>query len=242
MLLENKVAVVVIAYNNPDFIKWHESCLYEFMDDDYDLVIVDNSHDYEKSQAIKYHSKKHIYIKTDSSSIGGSESHAFAANVSWAKLKDNYRYFLYLDHDCFLVKHISLIDELSKKGIAIGGIGQEKSKTYLWPGCLMIDKFQTGDIDFSVSHEFKLDTGGNIYKTLDKLNPDQIQHFNEAYTQNPDFVDPPYNFYTSIYNGTFMHFINGSNWNKTEDNERRINSLFNILQNKIDESSSISLP
>jgi hypothetical protein len=89
--------------------------------------------------------------------------------------------------------------------------------------------FKAGlDIDFSVNHELGLDTGGNLYKIVEQAK-DDIIFFNEIYNENPEFTKNMYNFYALINDGMFMHFINGSGWNKVGHQEERINSLLNIL-------------
>lgn len=192
--------------------------------DDFEIIIIDNSTNEHAIHNIKYHSIKLglKYIKTNATSLNGSSSHSFAANLSYQMFKNDYEYFFYLDHDCFPIKEFSVIDILNGKEFA--GVGQSKSKTYLWPGCLMFK--QNDEIDFSPNHELRLDTGGNLYKLITE---DNTIFFNEFYQQNPDFNKSFYNFYSLINDSMFMHFLNASGWNNTENNEERINSLINIL-------------
>jgi hypothetical protein len=86
-------------------------------------------------------------------------------------------------------------------------------------------------IDFSCNSEFGLDTGGNLYKMIDKHGLDKCIFFDEAYHENDQFNgDSRYSFYTTINKGMFMHFLNSSNWNPIDRHEERINSLLNILE------------
>jgi hypothetical protein len=57
--------------------------------------------------------------------------------------------------------------------------------------------------------------------------------FDEKYYENPHFKKTMYNFYATINDDMFMHFINSSGWNKIEGNEERINSLINILEERM---------
>lgn len=220
------LAVVIVTYNNHRLLRRQLERIKRHCKDDHKIVIVDNSNDKNEIKHIKYIASINEceYFKTTSSSQGGSSSHAFAANVSFIHYKDKFDQFLYLDHDCFPIKDFSVNETLGDKVIA--GIGQTKSRVYLWPGCLM---FKAGlDIDFSVNHELGLDTGGNLYKIVEQA-PDDVIYFDEIHAENPEFNKNMYNFYSLINNGTFMHFINGSGWNKVGHNEERINSLMNVL-------------
>jgi glycosyltransferase involved in cell wall biosynthesis len=227
--MKSKVAVVIICYNNPRLLTPQIKLLRKYCTDKPKIIVVDNSTDQEAIDAIEYYCKqlKVRRIKTKASSHNGSDSHSFAANVSYLMLKDKFDYFLYLDHDCFPVKPFSIVETLGKNLFA--GIGQQKSKLYLWPGCFMFKTME--GIDFSPSHEFGLDTGGNLYKLIE-ANPNKTLFFDEVYEQNPGYNKSIYSFYAMINKGTFCHFINGSNWNYQETNEERINSLLNILEYK----------
>jgi len=220
------LGIVIITYNCSKLLRKQIERIQKHCKDSYEIIVVDNSTNKQEIQAVKYISSlyKVIYLKTDASSRNGSGSHAFAANVSWQKYGKSYSHFLYLDHDCFPIKDFSVSEVLGDKVIA--GIGQQKSKTYLWPGCLM---FKSGlDIDFSVNHELGLDTGGNLYKIIEQA-PDDVIYFDEIHTENPEFTKNMYNFYALINDGMFMHFINGSGWNNVGNQEERLNSLINIL-------------
>lgn len=229
---ENNTAIVIVCYNNPTLLVHQIACIRKFCLDAYDIVVVDNSTDWNAISGIKYHAElgNALYIKTNARSVGGSESHAFAANVSYLQLKDKYEYFLYLDHDCFPIKNFSIAHTLGECHIA--GIGQQKERTYFWPGCVMFKADEA--IDFSCNNTLHLDTGGNLYKMIDKYGLSSCIFFNEAYHENDQYNgDSMYNFYTTINNDMFMHFVAASNWHKSSDNDERVNSLLNILQNRI---------
>lgn len=220
------VGIIIITYNCQALLRKQIARIGQHCRDKFEIIVIDNSTDKESIKHIKYICSLHhiTLLKTDASSRNGSGSHAFAANVAWQKYGKSYSHFLFLDHDCFPIKNFSVEEVLGDKIIA--GIGQEKSKTYLWPGCLM---FKSGlEIDFSTNHELGLDTGGMLYKIIEQA-PDDILYFDESYKENPEFNKNMYNFYSLIHNGMFMHFINGSGWNAVGNQEERINSLLNQL-------------
>ena len=223
----NKLGIIVICYNNHHIFLKQIERIKKHCKDDFEIIVVDNSTSIEtikfiESWCLKLKIKR---IKTEASSRNGSASHCFSAQYSYTQLRENYDLFLYLDHDCFPIKDFSVKEILNDKYL-IAGIGQEKSKTYLWPGCLMFKKGL--DVDFSTNHELGLDTGGNIYKIIEEF-PDKILYFDEVHTQNPEFTKTMYNFYALINQGMFLHFVNGSGWNNVGHHQERINSLLNIL-------------
>lgn len=228
-----EAAIVIITYNAPELILHQIKCIRKFCKDQHSIIVVDNSTIPEAIEAIKFYcnSNEVERIKTNASSKNGSDSHSFAANLSFVMLKDRFDLFFYLDHDCFPVRDFSISELLSDNPFA--GLGQAKSKTYIWPGCLLFDstKIDTSLIDFSPSHSLGLDTGGGMHKAISIYG---ATYFNESYEQNPGFPNPPYNFYSMINDSMFMHFVNASGWNPTEGNSERINSLINILREKAD--------
>jgi hypothetical protein len=231
----NRLAIVTIVYNTSALLTGQVDCIRKYCKDtNYDIIVVDNSNDRTVIEAIQYYCTelKVTRIKTVSAEANGSDSNVFVCNHAYFLLKDRYDFFLYLDHDTFPLRDFSVLKIL--EGRAIAGLAQEKTKTYFMQNCLMWDN-RTIDhnlIDFGVDHELGLDTGGKLYKIIEKYSKDACVFFNEQYYQNPYFRQGFYNFYATFNDDMFMHFINGSNWNPTEGNEERINSLINILNER----------
>lgn len=228
----NNTAIVIITYNAAELIRLQIEALRKYCKDNADIIIIDNSNMLEAIDSIKYHAEdlKCTYIKTNSASQNGSKSHAFAANLSYLKIKDAYEFIFYIDHDCFPIRPFSVSEVLGSDLLA--GIGQVKSgKTYLWPGCFMFNNKEIGHhlIDFSTNDKYGLDTGGNLYKALEQ-HTQKVKHFNEEHCENPYYYKSFYNFYALINDKMFMHFVNASNWNNTNDHGERINSLINVLK------------
>src|SRR3989304_6821415 len=176
-------AIIIVTYNVPDLILHQAKHLKHFCKDDYELIIVDNSTNQDAIDAIAYHAKELgcELIKTNSATLMGSDSHAFAANTAYHLIhsRNYYDRYFFLDHDCFPVKPFSVKEILQDKEIA--GLGQtRKDKTYFWAGCVMFQHY-TEFIDFSTNHEFGLDTGGNLYKVIDKYGKDRCTFFSEEY-------------------------------------------------------------
>jgi glycosyltransferase involved in cell wall biosynthesis len=225
--------IFIVTYNKPELLIRQVECIRKYCTDiSYDIVVVDNSSDKQAAEAIHYHADRLgcQYMRTHSSSKGGSESHAFAANISYNRKGARYEQVLYLDHDNFPILPFSVAELLD--GVVIAGLGQQKKKLYIWPGFVAISNkdIDTGQVDFSCSIHYGLDTGGMLFNIIEKYGIERARFVNESYAENPHFTTPPYNYYSLLYDGRFMHFVNGSNWAKADENEARINSLLNVLQ------------
>lgn len=232
------VAIVIICYNiDSTLFLLQMEALKKFCKDDFVVEIVDNSFDEEKAEGIRYHCDIMgiSYKRTKASSNNGSDSHAFAANLSFEFLKDKYDTFAYFDHDLFAIKPFSVVEILGEKILA--GVGQGLKAKYMWPGCLFFctDGIDKKLVDFSPDHKLGLDTGAGFHKIIESYGEEECIFFNEEYHQNPNYTGE-YNFYSLIHNGTFLHCINASNWNPIEGNENRLNSLISIIKEKIDEA------
>lgn len=230
------VGIIIITYNlSAEIFLLQMAAIKKFCTDDFVIEIFDNSTKLDMAETIRYHSDKLgiSYTKTFASSQNGSDSHVFAAAFSYQRVKNKYDYILYMDHDLVPLKQFSVIRILEGDKV-MAGVGQGSKKKYFWVGCVMwnatlIDREL---IDMGYSHELGLDSGGMLYKIVEKYGMENCVFFNEAYHQNPEFSGSQYNHYATICDGAFMHFVAGSNWINLEDNEARINSLINIAKEK----------
>lgn len=231
-----KVAVIVITYNlSAEIFILQIKAIRKFCKDDFVIEIFDNSSNEEKAEHIRYHAEQLEvnYYKTYSNSINSSDSHAFAAAFAYQKLKGDYSYFFFADHDLIPLQDFSVVDILSG-GHVIAGLGQGAKKTYYWQGCVMfhLDGNDKDIIDFSPNGKYGLDTGGNLYKVIEKFGKENCIFFNEAYHENPYFHAIEYRHYATINNNMFLHIVNSSNWNGAERHEERINSMINVIKEK----------
>lgn len=230
-----KTAIVIITYNTAQLIQKQVELIRRFCKDEHDIIIVDNSTHVDVSEAIVYYNNtmQCKYYKTHSSSMNGSDSHAFACNWAYHTFANSYDYFFYLDHDNFPIKEFSIKSLLENKIMV--GMGQNKQGIeYFWAGCVMWDntKIDHTLINFSTNLELALDTGGMLYKVIERYGKEKCTFMDEIPHQNPNFNKSMYNFFVLINNGMFFHMLNGSGWNPSEANEERINSLLNILNEK----------
>ncbi len=228
-----KVGVVIITFNIPSEIFLLQiQAIKKFCTDDFVIEIFDNSTDAAIAESIRYHSEQMgiNYRKVNASTTDPSQSHSFASNLSYQLLKDSYDYFFYLDHDCAPVKEFSVVEILGANLYA--GIAQN-IPTYPWPGCFMFNNNEIDHdlIDFTPNHEKGLDTGGELYKVVEKYGKEAGLFFSEAYCQNQHFQGKLYNHYSMIQD-TFMHFIASSNWINLPGHAERMSGLIAILKEK----------
>lgn len=228
------VGIIIVTYNiSSEIFILQIQALRKFCTDEFEVEVIDNSTDLDLAEQIKYHAGllEVGYTKTFANSQNGSDSHSFAANFSYQKFKNEFDYLFYIDHDVIPLVEFSVV-EILKGGHVMAGIGQEKTKKYFWPGCLM---WRNSDIDKQLI-DFTpcegLDTGGSLWKVIDKYGEDACMFFNESYHENNYFKDKDYGAYAMINNKMFMHFIGSSNWINLENHQERISSLVNIAKEK----------
>lgn len=232
-----KIAIVIITYNLPTdiFILQMQAIKKFCKDEDYVIEIFDNSTKPDLAEPIEYHAEQLgvNYRKTYSHSENGSDSHCWAANFAYQKIKEEYQAFFFVDHDVIPVCDFS-VEKILSGGHVMAGLGQGAKKTYFWAGMVMwvADRVESELIDFGVDHNLNLDTGGKLYKVVDKYGKENCIFFNEAYHQNPNYNGLQYNHYAMLNNGTFCHIVNSSNWAGADRHEERINSMINVVKEK----------
>lgn len=222
--------IVIITYNRPDILPLQLGAIQDFCMDEHEVIVVDNSTDEVAITQILMERGYHRYYKVNANSRNSSDSHAFAANFAFSKLKNDYDHFLLLDHDIFPTRPFSVPEMLRDK--FLGGLGQAKHKTYLWPGFTFWRNDKIESLDFSTAPG--LDTGGCTWEEVERIGVDGVAWQMEVYHENPYFKHPPYNFYSIVGDG-WMHFLNSSGWNPSNGQDERIESLKKILSERINE-------
>lgn len=233
-----KVGIVIITYNLDSRIFLLQiEAIKRFCKDDFEINIFDNSFDKNYAKDIKYHSERLglLYKRTKSGSKNSSDSHCFALKFAYEQLCNNYDYFIFMDHDVIPLSPFSFFEVLGTKLMA--GVGQGLTKKYLWIGiCFMnLSGIDKSLIDLNYSHEFGLDSGGNLYKVIEKYGEENFIFFDEVYCQLEGF-NGKYGYYALINNNMFTHWVGGSNWEGIERHEERMNALLNITQELMNEN------
>lgn len=231
-----QVGIIIVVYNlSSEIFILQVNALRKFCKDEFEIQVIDNSTNLDMAEHIRYHAEQLgvNYIKTFANSQNGSDSHTWACNFAYQKFKDSHEYLMFIDHDVIPTEDFSVV-EILNGGHVMAGLGQGAKKKYMWAGLVMMamDRIDKELIDFSTNAEFGLDTGGNLYKTIEKFGQENCIFFNESYHQNQYFKGLAYNHYAMLNNKMFMHFVNSSLWNPVENNEERINGLINIAKEK----------
>lgn len=200
-----------------------------------DIILIDNSTDYFISRNLRQLTKKLgcDYIKTAVNEADFSRSHAYACTVAY-NLSDGYDTLLLADHDIFPTKPfpIHLYNENILCGVqqmrptnSIFGAENKVYLEYMQPVLLLLNKkeLQNVEVDFypCIVRETFLDTGGGLYKIV-MGNKDRCHFFSEKHEEKDGYM-------YSVIERDWIHFINGSNWKKDEEHEKRVQTLLTLL-------------
>jgi hypothetical protein len=130
--------VLIIFFNNTDFLLKQKEHLDRFMKDEFKLIVIDNSSDPAAANGMRHHAGELgvEYVRTIAGSKNGSDSHAFALCFAYQKYVSQFEQIMVLDHDAFLVKPFSVNETLSIKPLA--GLGQIRNgEKYFWAGLFL---------------------------------------------------------------------------------------------------------
>lgn len=249
--MQSKLGIIIVLFNTSNLIIKQIELIAKFCQDDHDIVVIDNSSNPQKAEEIRAicAGQPCRYIKTNSTD-DFSQSHASACNFAYSIFREEYEYFLFLDHDNFPVMNFSIKEILKDK--LMGGVGQARTSTvnqcrvekfYFWPGCFILKNkdVDRDRVDFYTNEEYGLDTGGNLYRLIDDYGLDNCANFDQYDVPNPEFPQYYFNLITSQKHWdshcSFMHFINASNWSNQVKNEDRIISLLRILDKYVKENT-----
>lgn len=176
---KTNLMLVVVAFNNLDILEVQYRYLKNFLTEQFDYVIADNSNKIESSKNIKEFCKENkiSYVKVPwnpLTNVRASGSHAIALNWITKNIIRKYKptFWGFLDHDIFPIKRTSVLENLDK-GLW-GAIRTRKEKWwYLWPGFCFFEyeKVRKYNFNFFPYHADKdgltfLDTGGSNYLTV----------------------------------------------------------------------------
>ncbi len=173
--------IISIAFNNSETIRIQNKYIHENLKDDFDYMIVDNSHNKDISKEIQTFCKerKISYIKLPKNpltNIRTSGSHGMALNWCYRNIVKKFKpkYFGLLDHDIFPVRETTIINKI-ENGFW-GVIRTKKEKWwYFWPGFSFFEyeKIKKYSLNFFPYHTGPnglvfLDTGGSNYNLICK--------------------------------------------------------------------------
>jgi hypothetical protein len=113
------IDIYIISFNRPELIENQIYFLNKNLNDNFRIIIVDNSNIESKSKEIEEicNNNKVSYIKLPKNKLKASHSHWLSLNYTMKNIisKSDSKYIWFLDHDCFLIDKISIVDILKKQ-------------------------------------------------------------------------------------------------------------------------------
>ena len=244
----HKLLIITVAYNTPVLIRKQIELIRQHVtDEDYQLIIADNSpqkkHRKTIQQICKEYNTEYIPIplfinKLHISKIFyGGASHGAALNWIYYHviMARKPQYFSFLDHDVFPFAPSNLEEHIEGKDFY--GVDRNfKNGWYIWPGfCIYnfqaIQKVFPNFLPMYIGNEY-LDTGGSNYIQLYKQYPRLNTYFAKCETSRFKMTEG-LNRYDQIYHAdciqfidnTWVHLINGSNCAHIKGKEKTVEKL-----------------
>ncbi len=225
-----RFAVGIINYNYSKYLTPQILRLRKYIrlneGDTLDIIVGDNSRSELAASENKNICKKYsaIYIKYDFNEGDYSSHHALALNELVACFMGDYDSLLLLDHDIFLFDYSNIFLRTRDKDFA--GLAQVKlNKTYLHPGIMLINSDLSKDIEFNFIPCAGMDTGGRMSDTYIGK---EVEFLGVRY-ENFDLKGAQEGY--EVIDNCWMHFVKGSNWNRSNNHNDRINYLMKELKN-----------
>jgi hypothetical protein len=220
-------AILTINYNGARLLNKQVETLRRFVKGPFDFHVGDNSTDSYQSECIQRicEDSNSTYIKLNFHEGDPSRHHGRALNHCLNMLH-YYDQVLILDHDCIPYRSVDIFEKYNEFDFA--GIHQIKGDSvYLAPIFLLINKFNTIYNRLDLLPCAHMDTGGSL---KDLLAVSKVKYVNEFLMETPSC-------YYAQVDDSFMHFIKGSGWDGNPNHESRINSLYEKLEELINESN-----
>lgn len=209
-----RIGIITVTFNVAYFIQRQIDSFGKYTKGE--LIVVDNSDNLDASNNVRQICKGNgvKFIKTLFNEKDSSKSHGYACNCGLAYFKEDYDVLFFVDHDLFPVKEVDL--EALIEGYKVVGVPQFKDgNVYFWPGCVMMRT----DLDVDFMPRPGLDTGAGFVDIVNSTPQEEIGFMDEVNTEE----------FSRIYDGSFIHFRNGSNWKKDPKHDLRVSKLIQLL-------------
>ncbi len=217
-----------IAHNAPWAISEQIRLFRKNLEDDYELVVFDNSTEASACRAIAAdcEATQTRYVPTP------AKDHAHHLALNWAArvlLSGHAPFIGFLDHDVFPVKPTSVVPMIDESGFL--GIGQRHAPTqhlYLWPGFFFLSRTWLANrpLDFSgIRGELKRDDGDTgsmnwpLFADEDWSKMFPLTHGYKA-IREPDSYGHQ-SWAVELFDDAWVHATNASNWLQVPEPEER---------------------
>lgn len=222
-----KIKTFLFTFNRPDILELQISCLKQYLKDDFDIFVVNDSRD-EKylNEFLNICFENNIEMLIHQSYSGKTPSQYHADTVEWVFNEclddrcENDDIVLFLDHDMFLIEEIKLETYFDNYDV-IGLLQTRENIKYVWPGIMafVYSKLKNFDFNFQpqVVNGQHLDTGGGTYKILQD---ESIRFYNTKVSYPSTYKDCDLTKhennngygYELHLDDTILHFRNASSW------------------------------
>lgn len=240
---EKWLDLITIAFNNQSIINHQIKYVRAHVKDNFTYIVADNSSNPEASRQIRELCEREgvAYIRLPKNRlgmIGPSYSHASALNWVYRKIVKQRKpaYFGFIDHDLFPVRDVRVADYLQKQPVY--GVKRARGKEWYLAAIMFFYRFdfvKDKKMDFmpvTPTDEY-LDTGGgNWYDIYSRMDMDEME-FASVYTENFRKGNLRHQDQVEIFDGRWLHTINGSYWLKVESKEDKIEGLIEKYEKEL---------
>ena len=242
----HEIEVYSIAFNNHTLIEYQIKTFLKYIQDDFLLIIVDNSNNTEEAKKIEGVAKKNKcwYIKLPKNKLKGSRSHITALNYTRKNFisKRNCKIFWLIDHDIFPIHTYSIKEAIGEQDF-YGELVDKKFRKpagkawMLPPRFAFFKKEKIKKFNFalkkSIFPPYVLDTGGSMYTLLyKKYKKDTLRFAKSEYTFEKfgKFTDR----FQYLENKKRFHITNAASALCIESQKEMVEMKINYSFNKID--------
>lgn len=178
---DSRLLITVVAFNNYEIISIQHKKLRDYIKEDFNFLVADNSSNKSTSDKLRQFCKSEniSYVKVPKNPLTGirsSGSHGAAINWCYKNIIKKYKpkFFGFLDHDVFPIKETVLTEKITS---GFYGVIRKRKEPYwyLWPGFCFFEyeKIKNFKVNFFPYHagkngEIFLDTGGSNYNSIYK--------------------------------------------------------------------------
>ncbi|MEI8232357.1 MAG: hypothetical protein WCG44_01300 [bacterium] len=247
------VKIYTLASNRPDFIPLQVKSLSKFIEDDFEYIVINNGSNPILRYQI-YNVCRVLNIKCINSPYRWYKDACYACGIplQWAfeKYISKDVTAAIIDSDLFPIAKVNMSKFIS--GYQIAGVLQQRGDIgYLWNGLLYFNEIPSPNTFCLMPGKIRninVDVGGYLYYWISENKPriKYITHTSYITKKNRNLIDLPESIrkkyddsYTfEIYNGQYLHYSRGSNWDKPEKLYRKDKTklLFEFVNGAIDGS------
>ena len=209
---------VTVAFNEPRLVKLQLEALHKFVEDPFQVLIIDNSLNRQAAEEIRQQcdGSGAVYLPGPwnlFSLFQGSLSHSSTLDWAWKGLlkKLPAKTLVLLDHDIFPVSPIRS-EDLLRGAIAAGREEKRAGMWYLWPGLLAVSMKDFASRKFTFMPYRELDSGGSLWLQFYSKMP---QNSFTVYSRDVVEIMPGTRAEDSaveVIDGRWVHLIDGSGW------------------------------